>query len=71
MSIFQQALDYLRWGGDPEADPDDDYAADEFDDTGELHEVGHRRESGVHHLRDERTRPPPWRMRSSAAARWS
>lgn len=54
MSIFQQALDYLRWGGDPDADADDDYAADDFDEPGGLHEVSDHRDSGVHRIRDDR-----------------
>ncbi|NPV46745.1 MAG: cell division protein SepF [Armatimonadetes bacterium] len=54
MSIFQTALDYLRWGGDPETEADDDYAADEFDEPAGAHRVADRREAGVHHIRDER-----------------
>ena len=52
MSLLQQALDYLRWGGDPEAEADD--YPDDDDGLGGVHEIGERRETGVHALRDDR-----------------
>lgn len=54
MSIFQTALDYLRWGGDPETEADDDYADDEFDEPAGAQRIVDGREAGVHHIRDER-----------------
>jgi cell division inhibitor SepF len=52
MSLLQQALDYLRWGGDPEGESDE--YPEEDDELGGVHEIGERRETGVHPLRDER-----------------
>lgn len=54
MSLLQQALDYLRWGNDPETTEVDDYDADEYPETESTHSTGRAGDSGVHTLREDR-----------------
>ena len=52
MSVFQQALDYLRWGTDPDNESDE-YTTEEYDEPG-VHELHERRESHVPPVREDR-----------------
>ena len=50
MSFVRQALDYLRFGGDTDADPDDG-PVDDYDDVDFVPPTEPRREAPVHRVR--------------------